>query len=376
MTRVRAATALVLGVLVWLPAAGTVRAGSTETALDAPLTVMTRNVFLGTNLFPIIEAAGSLPAAPSPGDLPRLAHATHAARAQVEETDFRTRSELLVDEIERHEPDLVGLQEVALWRSGPLQPDAVGVPNATTVDHDFLAVLQDDLTERSLDYRVVATTDEADLEWPSFAAGGEDARDVRVTLRDVILVRESDDLQVQRSGRGHYRTQQRLDVRGPRRQFTRGYGWVDLVHGTQLVRFVNTHLEFGDARVGHAQARELVRGPASVARPVIVVCDCNSDPTRPMRGLSYRVFRGAGFADQWLTLRRHGPGHTCCVPNTLRASDPAGGLDHRVDFVFARATRPVRASRGAVIGQPVPGQRTGLRASDHAGVVLTIESIH
>jgi len=392
MTGVRAVAALLLGVLVWVPAAGSVRAGSWETVLDEPLTVMTRNVFLGTDLFPVIEAASGLPSRPSPAAVSRLASATHAARAHVEATDFGTRAGLIADEIRRHEPDPIGLQEVALWRSGPFEPDAVGVPNAAYVDHDFLAVLLAELGLRDLAYRAVATTVEVDLESPSFPANGTRgaegttgttaavpavaaaARDVRVTLRDVILLRTSDELRVQRSGTGHYRAQKRIDVPGPRREFTRGYGWVDLVHHDDLVRFVNTHLEVGDPRIGHAQARELVAGPAHVDRPVVVVCDCNSDPTRRLRGLSYRVFRGAGFVDQWLTLRRVGPGHTCCVPNTLRASDP-DRFDHRVDFVFARATRQVRALRGAVLGRPERGRRDGLRPSDHAGIAVTVESV-
>jgi hypothetical protein len=66
------------------------------------------------------------------------------------------------------------------------------------------------------------------------------------------------------------------------------------------------------------------------------------------------------------------------VPNTLRDSDPAA-LDHRVDFVFARATRLVRAQNGSILGQPGQRQRPpgeSLRPSDHAGVVMRLRSVH
>lgn len=366
MTRLRTWGALALGAVVWLPAAGSVGAGTAETALVEPVTVMTRNVFLGTDLFPVLEAADA-------GGFDRVARATHQARVQVDSTDFGRRAGLIADEVVAHEPDLIGLQEVALWRSGPLQPDAVGVSNAARIDYDFLSTLLDALTRRGAAYRPVVVVDEVDIESPSLGPDGALPRDVRVTLRDVILLREDAGLELLGSGSGHFRAQKRMPAPGRMVEFTRGYGWVDVRRGGSALRFVNTHLEVGDPRIGHAQARELVTGPAGVEQqPVVLACDCNSDPTRPLRSLPYRVFRSEGFVDQWLTLPRRGPGHTCCVPNTLRGSD-SSALDRRVDFVFARATRQVRAESGAVLGAPVTD--ADLRPSDHAGVVVRIRSV-
>jgi len=377
VTRLRALCALVLAALIWLPAASATRQGTSETALTEPFTVMTRNLFLGTNLSPVIEAAaGSRPGRSS--TVTELALAMHAARTQVDQTDFAARAGLIADEIAEHEPDLVGLQEVALWRSGPLEPRAVGVRNAEWVDYDFGQMLLDALRERGLDYEPVVQTVEADLETPSTGPDGESPRDVRVTLHDVILVRGADDLRVLRRGSGHFRAQRHLVVAGAGLDFTRGFGWVDVRRGQQEVRFINTHLEVGDSRIGHAQALELVTGPGSGLVPVVIVCDCNSDPRRPLRSLPYRALTAAGFVDQWLTLRHGGPGHTCCVPNTLRASDPAA-LDHRVDFVFARATRLVRAQNGSILGRPFghdPNRGESLRPSDHAGIVMRLRSVH
>lgn len=373
----RTAVASTLATLLWAPAFGTVQAGGSETALDGPVTVMTRNVYLGTDLFPLLETAAALPRSASRDKaVERLGASMHAARALVDSTDFETRARLLAREIAQHSPDLVGLQEVATWRSGPLERDAIGVTNARDVDYDFLSTLIEKLADEDQAYRVAVAIDEVDLESPSVGPDGERPRDVRVTLRDVILVRSDASLEVTDEGRGHFRAQKVMVGPGRSFPFTRGFAWVDVRRGAESFRFVTTHLEVGDSATSHAQAREIVAGPAAVPRPVILVCDCNSDPTRPLRSLPYRVFTGAGFVDQWRTLPRRGAGHTCCVPNTLRTTD-AGLFDHRVDFVFARATRQIRAREGAVVGATLAGggDEEHLRPSDHAGLAVRIRSV-
>ena len=39
--------------------------------------------------------------------------------AEVQSTDFPVRSKLLAREIKQTKPDLIGMQEVAIWRRGP-----------------------------------------------------------------------------------------------------------------------------------------------------------------------------------------------------------------------------------------------------------------
>jgi hypothetical protein len=62
-------------------------------------------------------------------------------REVVDRTDFATRSKLLADEIASVRPNVLGLQEVALWRHGQLELDQAGRTDATEVDYDFLAIL-------------------------------------------------------------------------------------------------------------------------------------------------------------------------------------------------------------------------------------------
>ena len=82
----------------------------------------------------------------------------HELREIVDRTDFRTRSRLLADEIATAQPDLIGLQEVALWRHGPMQLDQIGRPDATVVDYDFLTILLADLANRGTRYEIAPSS--------------------------------------------------------------------------------------------------------------------------------------------------------------------------------------------------------------------------
>ena len=114
----------VLGVLVAAVSAAllavTSAAAGTEQATPPgkPVTVMTRNLYLGADLNPAIRAALAQP----PGtfaQLVALANGTHAVRDIVDRTNFPVRAKLLASEVVATKPDLVALQEVALWRHGP-----------------------------------------------------------------------------------------------------------------------------------------------------------------------------------------------------------------------------------------------------------------
>ena len=83
---------------------------------------MTRNLYLGADL--------------TPGDRrrkPRTSWSQPTAQIlrEVTANNFPTRAEGLADEILEQKPDLVGLQEVALWRTAPPTPAGT----APTLDH-------------------------------------------------------------------------------------------------------------------------------------------------------------------------------------------------------------------------------------------------
>ena len=98
-----------------------------------------------------------------------LGHANHELREIVDRTDFPVRGRLLANEIADTQPDLIGLQEVAMWRQrAASQLDHLGRANATVVDYDYLQLLQAALQDRGVGYDVVQVQQESDVEAPAF----------------------------------------------------------------------------------------------------------------------------------------------------------------------------------------------------------------
>ena len=224
------------------------------------VTVMTRNIYLGGDINRPIRAA--FDRAGREG-LVALGHANHELREIVDRTDFRTRGRLLADEIAAARPDLLGLQEVALWRHGPLQLDRIGRLNATQVDYDFLDTLLADLADRGVGYQIVHIQQESDVEAPAFtgdpfAGTAGSAEDVRLTDRDVILVRSGAEIRIEGTGGSNYSQHLDVNLADIPFRFVRGYAWADVAVESAHIRFVTTHLESQSAKLARAQAGELL----------------------------------------------------------------------------------------------------------------------
>lgn len=337
--RSRPLTVLLVVVTAWLLAVpATAAPGGVP---RAPITVMTRNLYLGADLMPVLTAASGT----------ELVTAAAAVYQQVGANDFPERAQAIAAEIAEAGVDVVGLQEVALWRTGPLGDPAP----AETVVVDYLAELQAALAERGLRYDVASTVRNFDGEVPT-ALGF----DVRYTDHDVILVRRG--VRVVDAASGSFDAT--LSFASPTLgEVTVDRGWtsVDVRHGRATYRVVNTHLEaFGPDLLRSAQTLELLAGPLATDLPTTLVGDLNAPPTsQPLALLAT-----AGFADAW-----QGPGGvTCCFPADLH--DP-GSLTQRIDYVLHRGWASV--DHVEVVGDE-PGDRTpsGLWPSDHAGVTATM----
>ena len=95
--------------------------------------VMTRNLYIGADLQPLLTA----------GSVPDVFAAVTAMFLNVQLTNFPERAGELADEIGSTQPDLIGLQEVALWRTD-FPADGSASP-ARTVALDFLQIFLDAL---------------------------------------------------------------------------------------------------------------------------------------------------------------------------------------------------------------------------------------
>ncbi len=312
-----------------------------------PVKVMTRNLYIGADFSPVLSATS----------FEELAIKVAQIYGEVQETDFPARAKVLAKEIQEADPYLIGLQEVALLRTGT---------PATAVEYDFLVSLQDELSSLGLHYSVVIAQTELDVEAPS-ALGFN----IRFTLRDVILAKANlppDELTLSNANSAHYDTTLSLPtVAGPL-TFPRGWLSVDATVNRRTFRFINTHLEAFYAPVRFAQSTELLDGPADTPLPVILVGDLNSGPGDT--GLSaFANLTGAGLVDTWLEANPNDPGYT--FGNDADLLNPIPTLDRRFDHVL---TSPgVEVFRSKIVGVDQDNRTpSGLWPSDHAGVVATL----
>ncbi len=374
---------------------------------------MSRNVYLGSDL------SGAL-AATNPTD---LALATQQIWNNVQTTDFPHRAKLLAKEIKGAKPDLVGLQEVAIWRGDDLTPAQDGpVTPATTVKYDFLDLLMKELKNQGADYKVVRQQKEADIEAPLSGGTptpvpGGDPGDGRLTMRDVVLARKGNKADV----KTNLDFSQRFDkdeslviediggVVGFDVVVWRGFIGLDAnVRGTQF-RFVNTHLEAFDNTAKLAQAEHLVQtvpneaGPATVqsaGMPVVLVGDLNSDdeivetlgntPGHVADELPYAALVDSGLEERsYDGLNTDGldAQYSCCFNDQLIGEAPATALDdidHTVDHVMVSDDDPGEGvdpnsndielvDSFATGDDPAQYARFNRWGSDHLGVVSTLQ---
>lgn len=363
-------------------------AGAQAEAPEVNVKVMTRNLYLGADLGPAINAASTNEFVVANGQIVR----------DVDTNNFPIRAKGLAQEILNKKPDLVGLQEVALWRYGPLNDGAPftcnGVPDddspfgcdftASTVRYNYLNELLNELNKGEQRYRVVISQREFDFEAPTDYNGVPGDGDAcpaqcdgeendRLTMRDVILARV-DRVTTTNVKAGHFDTLYEPTVAGTLVvHVLRGWTQADVtIRGSHKFRFVNTHLEaFGDPTIRRDQARELVKpgGPAAGQLPVILMGDLNSDDNTVQGGdrLAFYVLQNHGFR----TRSTENP-LSCCLNADIITQNGGGSVsdfDHHVDHILTNAGQFVTLANSSVTGrQPV----NGFWDSDHAGVFSTL----
>jgi endonuclease/exonuclease/phosphatase family metal-dependent hydrolase len=364
------------------------------------VTVMTRNLFLGADLGPALEAA----------TIPEAVDGAGEIWNEFQATKFPERAVPLAREIKESGADLVGLQEVATWfRQDPsdggwTESGGLGAPANQPVQ-DFLQLLTDQLKGKGPKYEVVHVQEEFSGELPvdqdqndatgtgPLAGLGADF-DARLLMRDVILARKGSKVKLGTATGANYSDENlfKPNVGGVQLTVKRGWESVEAkVKGkgkkkgkkakTSKFRFVNTHLEaFGDPTIREAQAKELIAGPLNTSKQVILVGDLNSglpdphnvgnlpgqDPNDP---LAFQAFQAAGFKDNGAVNLNESYPQTCCYGDLF---DPNAVFDHTVDHVL---TKPGLKTKTAFATGNDPAERTpsGLWPSDHGGKVSRLQ---
>jgi endonuclease/exonuclease/phosphatase family protein len=360
------------------------------------LTVMTRNLYLGADLSPALEAS----------NVNAAVDAAYQIEQQVHRTQFPSvRAALLAKEIRKQKPDIVGLQEGAWWRTGPYDLGAVTTgPKATQTDPqggDFLTDLLSQLNKKgkkagasakgkkkskSLQYRIAVVKPEFDFELPvNQGSGGLGAcpaqcHNERLTMRDAILVRKG--VKTSKPISGTFNTLLRVKVGGVINvDVTRGWAGIDAKVNGKKVHVVDSHFEAFDSGANNtasdgktypkggireAQAKQLIApgGPTTSKLPTLLVGDFNSDSpvhgdqVDPGDALAYRALLAGGWSERAFTP----PPFGCCIQDPNLSNPSTAGVTHRVDHIMSN-TKKVKFKKGGLTTT-----FAGLWSSDHFGV--------
>jgi endonuclease/exonuclease/phosphatase family metal-dependent hydrolase len=363
------AAAMLLALLLLPGLAIAKQANHSDNGKGKVVSVMTRNLYLGADLGPVIAAENT----------EDVVAASGAVLRDVIANDFPTRAKGLADEILRTKPDLVGLQEVAYWQTTPITPAG----EALTID--YLELLLNQLNKGPDRYEVVVVQNEFGTETPADAnnvpgdgPGGElaDAEVLgKLLMRDVILARTSGGVHTWNAEGGNFETLLELEVGGQPVAVKRGWTATDArVRGSKPFHFVNTHLEAFQPLIRAAQAQELVApgGPATSDLPVVLVGDLNSDDDTVAGAdqLAYQALLAAGFVE-----RSTNDPLSCCLNSPLLAVGKGGSVadfNHQVDHVMTNDPAGIKLERSEVTGLlPV----NGFWDSDHAGVYSALRFV-
>jgi endonuclease/exonuclease/phosphatase family metal-dependent hydrolase len=349
----------------------------------ATVKVMTRNLFLGADLGPALEAGG-------PGE---FITANGQILNEVDSTIFGTRARALADEILQKKPDLVGLQEVALWREDPIAsldpvfPPGGGPPQpqATIERYDFLEILMDKLNRGENRYKVAVVQNEFDFEAPGDENGRPDDGEIpdvpsvpelndaelngRLTMRDAILVKKSKKVKTKNPRGGNFANLLEVEVGGVVTiPVTRGWTRVEAKVGKgPWFSFTNTHFEAFDDEtetpsIRQLQAREIGQpdGYAESSKPTVLVGDLNSDDDSVAEN-DQKAFDEL-TSHGWVSRSTEDP-MSCCVNDLFAA--PASQFDHHIDHVMTQSPSKVKLLASSVTGRALVN---GIYPSDHAGV--------
>jgi endonuclease/exonuclease/phosphatase family metal-dependent hydrolase len=387
---------LMLALVLVAGAVSPALAADTDMVTGPKINVMTRNLYLGADIFKLVDAAQD-PSTWIPGAVAEL-------YGTMLNTNFWARAEGIADEIANAKPQVVGLQEVeTLYKQTPSDFVTGGTTPATDVVIDFYQVLNAALLARGMKYQAF-TQENADVELPMYDPdSSNNFSDVRLVDHDVILVRKGID--ATKLLGINYSVDLGMNIAGTDVEFKRGFLVIDVNVKGYPFRCVSTHLEVRSAvgsvyRVVQAAQMQELLGTVNYLqaidpKPVVMVGDYNSSPedvpgygTVPVPGGSTSVYYvppymqavAAGYLDAWLLQSKYDEGYTDGFDEDVSEPDPSL-LTSRIDLVFVGLQDLFfDKDRCDVVGNQVsdmvpnpadPGYY--LWPSDHAGVVAKLK---
>jgi endonuclease/exonuclease/phosphatase family metal-dependent hydrolase len=334
----------------------------------AAVKIMTQNMDDGTDQTYIIGALlGAIPGL----DVPSAVDLTYY---ELQFSAFELRAAVMAAEIAAKNPEIVAVQEAALWRTGTTPG------TATDVLFDQIDLLVSALRSAGVPYDVVAVNHLSDLALPGNVVGA-----LRFTDRNALLVRSDLRPPAFHLSNVHARTFDAAFTFFPGLTVPAGWISADVHMGNRQFRVVTTHLETPIAGIPEAtdvqmaQARELIHALRNLTIPVVICGDFNSDALHggfvddtPTVGL----IEAAGYTEVWpATHAASDPGLTW--PYYLEDQFPGGSLPppffapsqpfERIDLFFSKELEIV-GSGLAVAPMPALSDIPSY-ASDHAGVV-------
>lgn len=333
-----------------------------------PFLVYNQNAYLGGDTGPLFVIDLS--------NIPLLLATTNTFWAQVTDSYVPERMAALADQIARHRPHIVSLEEI-------FQMAVVDATNGQVLDGaDLLASLMGVIQARGLPYELAMENKLTSVQLPMSVdfTTGQITKALIVTDRIAVLKRT--DVDVTGVSDGTYGATIHID---PDITVRRGWIRVDVDHNGVPYHVIGTHLETQAAvPIQTAQAAELANSVAAGLDGVTILSgdfnsDASGDPSDPQWTSTYQSLLNAGFTDAW--EQAGGPAHdaglTCCHDGDLR--DPStSGFDQRIDFVFVKDARNKSQSgkvTGAMSFQILGTQQADrtsphdLWYSDHAGVL-------
>ncbi len=337
------------------------------------ITVLTRNIYVGSDVDMVMAAT-------TPEEV--LLLSTQAFQMLLS-TNFAGRAELLANEIQKTKPDLIGLQEVTLFRmQSPGDLIVGGTEPATQPYLDYLNILLNVLTSRGLDYKIAGIIEDTDVEVPVIMELDENGNptvinDLRMTDYDVVLVKNR--VKVENAVSANYQARYNIPSMGA--TILRGYVIVDTKIKNKHYRFVSTHLEPAVSpellQVQMGQVMELTSVLQDNSLPQVVVGDFNAEyPASPV----YNHMIDNGYIDVWTNNWKQDDPDGFTYGHDLDLRNAAANFNKRIDYIFVKDSNQQEWKDpfyALVIGQE-PWNRyqctdgSLLWPSDHGGVLARL----